>query len=102
MSRPTRHEVRVGLKLAIGLLLALVVPGLACYCYYAVVELSPARAGWAPALALAVPLTLLSAVGLCMALLTPVRRPLVVRACAVVLLASAALVLVAEMHAFGF
>ena len=102
MSRPTRHEVRVSLKVAIGLLLAIVVPGMACYCYYAVTGISAERAGWAPAVALAVPAALLSGVGLCVALLTVVRRPLVVRACAAVLFVSAALVLVAEMHAFGF
>ena len=102
MSRPTRHEVRVSLKVAIGLLLALVVPAMACYCWYAVTGLSPARAGWAPAVALAVPLALLSAVGLCAALLTAAPRPRVTRACAAVLLVSATLVLVAETHAFGF
>ena len=102
MSRPTRHEVRVGLKLAIGLVLALLVPAMACYCYYAVTGLSPARAGWAPAVALAVPVALVSAVGLCGALLTATPRPLVTRACAAVLLVSASLVLVAETHAFGF
>ena len=102
MSRPSRHEVRVGLKLAIVVLLALVVPGMACYCYYAVTGLSAQRAGWAPAVALAVPAALVSACGLCAALLTAVRRPAVVRACGAVLLASAALVLVAETHAFGF
>jgi hypothetical protein len=46
--------------------------------------------------------TLISAVGLCAALLTAAPRPRVTRACAVVLLVSASLVLVAEMHAFGF
>jgi hypothetical protein len=102
VSRPSRHEVRVSLKVAIGLLLALVVPGMACYCYYAVTGLSPRRAGWAPAVALAVPATLVSAVGLCAALLASVRRPAVVRACGVVLLGAGALVLVAETHAFGF
>ena len=84
------------------MLLALVVPGMACYCYYAVTGLSPARAGWAPAVALAVPVTLLSAIGLCAALLTARPRPRVTRACAAVLLVSVTLVLVAEMHAFGF
>ena len=102
MSRPTRHEVRVGLKLAIGLLLAVVVPGMACYCYYAVTGISPARAGWAPAVGLAVPATLLSAAGLCAAMLAAIPRPRMVRACAAVLLVSASLVLVAETHAFGF
>ena len=102
MSRPTRHEVRVGLKLAIGVVLALVVPAMACYCYYAVTGLSAARAGWAPAVALAVPVALLSAVGLCAALLTATPRPRVTRACAAVLLVSASLVVVAETHAFGF
>jgi len=102
MSRPTRHEVRVSLKVAIGLLLALVVPGVACYCYYAFTGISPARAGWAPAVALAVPVTLVSAIGLCAALLTATPRPRVTQACAAVLLVSASLVLVAEMHAFGF
>ena len=102
MSRPTRHEVRVSLKLAIGLVLALVVPGMACYCWYAVEGLSPARAGWAPAVALAVPVALLSAVGLCAALLTATPRPRVTRACAALLLVSATLVVVAETHAFGF
>ena len=102
MSRPTRHEVRVSLKVAIGVLLALVVPGMACYCYYAVTGIGPARAGWAPAVALAVPATLLSAIGLCGALLTATPRPRVTRACAAVLLVSASLVLVAELHAFGF
>lgn len=102
VSRPTRHEVRVTLKVAIVVLLALVVPAMACYCYYAVIGLSPARAGWAPAVALAVPVALVSAVGLCAALLTTSPRPRVTRACAAVLLASASLVLVAEMHAFGF
>ena len=102
MSRPTRHEVRVGLKLAIGVVLALVVPAMACYCYYAVTGLSPARAAWAPAVALAVPVALLSAVGLCAALLTAAPRPRVTRACAAVLLVSASLVVVAETHAFGF
>ena len=102
MSRPTRHEVRVGLKLAIGVVLALVVPAMACYCYYAVTGLSAARAGWAPAVALAVPVALLSAVGLCAALLTATPRPRVTRACAAVLLVSASLVAVAETHAFGF
>ena len=102
MSRPTRHEVRVGLKVAIGAVLALVVPGMACYCYYAVTGLSPARAGWAPAVALAVPATLVSAIGLCAALLAATPRPRATRACAAVLVVSAALVLVAETHAFGF
>ena len=102
MSRPTRHEVRVSLKVAIGVLLALVVPGMACYGYYAVTGISPARAGWAPAVALAVPVTLLSAIGLCAALLTATPRRRVTQACAAVLLVSATLVLVAEMHAFGF
>ena len=102
MSRPTRHEVRVSLKVAIGLLLALVVPGMACYCYYAVTGISPARAGWAPAVALAVPVALLSAIGLCAALLDATPRPRVTRAYAAVLLVSASLVLVAELQLFGF
>ena len=102
MSRPTRHEVRVSLKMAIGLLLAMVVPGMACYCYYTITDIAPARAGWAPAVALAVPSALLSAIGLCAALLTAVRRPAVVQACAAVLLVTGGLVLVARMHAFGF
>ena len=102
MSRPTRHEVRVSLKVAIGVLLALVVPGMACYCWYAVTELSPARAAWAPAVALAVPVALLSAIGLCAAILAAPPRPRATRACAVALLVSATLVVVAETHAFGF
>lgn len=102
MSRATGQPVRVGLKGVIGVLLALVVPGLACYCYHVVTEISPGRAGWAPAVALAVPLTLVSAVGLCAALLTATPRPRVTRACATVLGASTLLVLVAELHAFGF
>ena len=102
MSRPTRHEVRVSLKVAIGLLLALVVPGMACYCYYAVTGLSAARAGWAPAVALAVPVALLSAGGLCVAILGPTPRPRATRACAAALLVSASLVMVVELHAFGF
>jgi hypothetical protein len=102
MSRPTRHEVRVSLKVAIAVLLALVVPGMACWCYYAVTEISAARAAWAPAVALALPATLLSAVGLCAALLTEAPRPRVTQACAAVLLVSASLVLVAKMHALGF
>ncbi len=102
VSRPTRHQVRVSLKVAIGVLLALVVPGMACYCWYAVTELSPARAAWAPAVALAVPTALVSAIGLCAALLTATPRPRVTRAWAAVLGVSAALVVVAETHAFGF
>jgi hypothetical protein len=102
MSRPTRHEVRVGLKLAIGVLLAVVVPGMACYGYYAVTGLSPERAGWAPAVALAMPVALVSAIGLGAAMLAAIPRPRRVRACAAVLLVSASLVLVAETHAFGF
>lgn len=102
MTRLTRHEARIGLKMAIGLLLAVGLPALGCYCYYAVNDVSAERAAWAPAVGLAVPLALVGGVGLAAALLAVVRRPLVVRGCAFALAASMALLVIAESHAFGF
>ncbi len=102
MKRPTRHEVRVSLKLAIGLVLALAVPGIACYCYYLVVDLAPARAGWAPLVALSFPLALVSGATLVAALLAHERRKWVVRGAGAVLAASGLLLGIAEAHLLGF
>jgi hypothetical protein len=102
MKRPSRHEVRVSLKLAIGLVLALAVPAIACYCYYLVVDLGPARAGWAPLVALSFPLVLVSGAALVAALLAAERRAWIVRATGAVLVASGTLLGIAEAHSFGF
>jgi hypothetical protein len=102
VKRPTRHEVRVGLKLAIGLVLALAVPAIAFYCYYLVVDLGPERAGWAPLVALSLPVVLVSGAALVAALLARERRPWVVRGISAVLAASGALLGIAEVHGFGF
>jgi hypothetical protein len=97
-----RAEVRAALKIAIGVLLALVVPGIACICYYAIVDLGAPRAAWAPWVGLSYPGALIGAVALAASLLAPRRRPWVVRASALALVACGALLLVAESHSFGF
>ncbi|MEP6504396.1 MAG: hypothetical protein ABJD97_13755 [Betaproteobacteria bacterium] len=92
----------MSLKFAIGLVLALAVPAVACYCYYLVVDLGPARAGWAPLVALSFPVVLVSGAALVAALLAHKRRPWVVRGIGAVLAASGGLLAIAEAHSFGF
>ena len=100
--RPSRREVRAGLRAIVGVLLALAVPGIACLCYYASVDISPGRAGWAVVVSLAYPVALVAGVGLVAALLAQARRPWLVRVSATALAASGLLLWVADVHWLGF
>jgi hypothetical protein len=94
--------VRAGLRAVVALLLVLAVPGIACLCYYASVDISPQRAGWSTAVRLAWPAMLVAGVGLVGALVAQRRRGWIVRISTTVLMMSGALLLIADQHWFGF
>ena len=100
--KPSRREVRAGLRVLIGLLLVLAVPGIACLCYYASDDLGATRIGWSPLVNVAWPVLLLSGACLAAALLARPRRDWAVRACIPAFAASGVLLLVVKLHLFGF